>query len=194
MRDQDAAWGMGRAIAHRLAGDDFMVVVNYSSSPNAAEGVFQEIDQDGGNAIAIQVNVSECVDVERLFMNMPARFGRIDCPGRVRKASACGCWASIWLPRPGTPQVARKNPPRERFLDELRRSRPTQLPDAAAEMQVSVLTNPGQGLSKDVPPRCLPTWLIHRSAVHLLDEASDMGDHSVAQQPPTIEHNVCIPL
>ena len=111
---------MGRAIAHRLAGDGFMVVVNYSSSPNAAEGVFQEIGQDGGNAIAIQANVSECVDVERLFTNMPPlRQDRL--PG------ACLQCIRTWVlgvdmafPALGTPPVARENPPQERFLDELR--------------------------------------------------------------------------
>ena len=77
--------GMGRATAERLAADGASVVVNYVSSEDAAQGVVEGIEADGGEAIAVQADVSEASDVERLFDEAADTFGQpttvVNCAG-----------------------------------------------------------------------------------------------------------------
>ena len=77
--------GMGRATAERLAADGAAVVVNYASSEDAARDVVESIDANGGEAIAVQADVSQAGDVERLFDEAEEAFGRpdtvINCAG-----------------------------------------------------------------------------------------------------------------
>ena len=54
-----ASRGIGRAIALELAAAGALVVVNYASSPDAAEAVVAEIAAAGGRAWAHQANVAE---------------------------------------------------------------------------------------------------------------------------------------
>ena len=72
-----ASRGIGRAIAKRLAQDGFQVVVNYASNGAQADEVVQEIVTDGGQAIAIQADVANPSDVERLFRQTLERFDGI---------------------------------------------------------------------------------------------------------------------
>src|ERR1700678_718570 len=62
-----ASRGIGRAVAKRLAKDGFAVVVNYLSNAGEAEQVVSEIQQIGGNAIAVKADVANQADDERLF-------------------------------------------------------------------------------------------------------------------------------
>jgi len=62
-----ASGGIGRAVALRLARDGFAVVVNYSGNATKAEGVVNEIRSSDGHAIAVQADVANAADVERLF-------------------------------------------------------------------------------------------------------------------------------
>ena len=62
-----ASGGIGRAVALRLARDGFAVVVNYAGNTAKAEGVVNEIKSAGGHAIAVQADVANAADVERLF-------------------------------------------------------------------------------------------------------------------------------
>jgi 3-oxoacyl-[acyl-carrier protein] reductase len=73
-----ASKGIGAGIAKQLAGGGASVVVNYSSSREAAEGVVSDITKNGGKAIAIQADVSKQADVERLFSEAKKAFGRLD--------------------------------------------------------------------------------------------------------------------
>ena len=73
-----ASGGIGRAVALRLARDGFGVVVNYAGNAAKAEGVVNEIKSAGGQAIAVQADVANATDVERLFKKTLDTFNRID--------------------------------------------------------------------------------------------------------------------
>ena len=66
--------GIGRAIAERLAADGVAVVINYSRSPKQADEVVRRIIDRGGDAIAIQADISQPDDIKRLF-NEAEKFG-----------------------------------------------------------------------------------------------------------------------
>ena len=68
--------GKGVAVALGRAGAD--VVVNYVSRPEQAEEVVAEIRHEGGNAIAIQADVSQEDQVQAMFAEMLDQFGTID--------------------------------------------------------------------------------------------------------------------
>jgi 3-oxoacyl-[acyl-carrier protein] reductase len=73
-----ASKGIGAGIAKHLAAAGAAVVVNYSSSREGAERVVGAITAAGGRAIAIQANVSQPADNERLFAETVKTFGPID--------------------------------------------------------------------------------------------------------------------
>lgn len=73
-----ASRGIGAAVACRLASDGFAVVVNYAGSKDAAASVVAGIGADGGKAIAVQADVSDPAQVQRLFEAADSAFGRID--------------------------------------------------------------------------------------------------------------------
>ncbi len=73
-----ASKGIGAAIAKALAAEGAAVVVNYASSREGAEKVVADITGKGGKAVAVQGDVSKAADVERLFADTVAAFGRID--------------------------------------------------------------------------------------------------------------------
>ncbi len=70
--------GIGRAIALRLAADGFAVAVNYASNPDKAQATVRDIETGGGKAIAIQGDVGNPQDVDRLFATTRDVFSRID--------------------------------------------------------------------------------------------------------------------
>jgi len=74
----EASGGIGRAVALRLARDGFAVVVNYAGNAAKAEGVVNEIKSTGGQAIAVQADVANATEVERLFKKTLDAFNRID--------------------------------------------------------------------------------------------------------------------
>lgn len=73
-----ASRGIGKAIAKRLAADGAKVIVNYVSRQDAAEAVVQEIIQAGGNALAVQADVSKLSGIEHLFQQAEQAFGAPD--------------------------------------------------------------------------------------------------------------------
>jgi 3-oxoacyl-[acyl-carrier protein] reductase len=70
--------GIGRAIAIKMAGAGFSVVVNYASNEGEAAKVVAEIVKAGGKAIAVQADVSKSADCERLFDASEKNFGGVD--------------------------------------------------------------------------------------------------------------------
>jgi len=70
--------GIGRAIAQSLATTGATVVVNYRGNQAAADETVASIEAAGGKAVAIQADVANAEDVERLFKEVAERFGRID--------------------------------------------------------------------------------------------------------------------
>lgn len=73
-----ASRGIGRAIALRLAADGFRVAVNYAGNAAKAQEVVAEIEAAGGKAIAVQADVSNPDDVQRLFATTLEAFSTID--------------------------------------------------------------------------------------------------------------------
>jgi len=73
-----ASRGIGRAIALQLAGKGAKIVVNYASSSTAAEKVVSEIIALGGEAIALQADVSQAGQVEDMVNKTLETFNRID--------------------------------------------------------------------------------------------------------------------
>jgi 3-oxoacyl-[acyl-carrier protein] reductase len=77
-----ASRGIGRAAALRLARDGFAMVVNYAGNATKAEEVVGEINisakGSGAVAIAVQADVANEADVERLFNEAANTFGEIN--------------------------------------------------------------------------------------------------------------------
>lgn len=73
-----SAQNIGRATALALAQGGARVVVNTRASMDLAEGVAQEIRGAGGEAIAIQGDVTREDDVQKLVDQTVAAFGRVD--------------------------------------------------------------------------------------------------------------------
>ena len=73
-----ASGGIGSSIAKRLAKDGFSVVVNYAGKPAPAKAVVADLEAAGGRAIAVQADVANSEDVERLFKESMDAFGGPD--------------------------------------------------------------------------------------------------------------------
>ena len=73
-----ASKGIGAAIAKSLAAEGAAVIVNYSTSKEAADRVVSEIKIGGGQGIAVQANVAKKKEIERLFAETTKTFGRLD--------------------------------------------------------------------------------------------------------------------
>ncbi|MGJ3247773.1 MAG: 3-oxoacyl-[acyl-carrier-protein] reductase [Elainellaceae cyanobacterium] len=73
-----ASRGIGRAIARALANEGANVVVNYASSSQAADDLVAEISSMGGQAIALQADVSQADQVTALTAAVMEKWGRID--------------------------------------------------------------------------------------------------------------------
>ena len=73
-----ASSGIGEGIARALAAAGAAVVVNYVSNPEPASRVVDAIESAGGEARAIRADVSKEADVEAMFAEMLAAWGRID--------------------------------------------------------------------------------------------------------------------
>jgi 3-oxoacyl-[acyl-carrier protein] reductase len=70
--------GIGAAIAERLAGDGFTVVINYAGGTAEAEALATRIEQAGGRAVTAQADVSDPAAVSRMFDMADAAFGGVD--------------------------------------------------------------------------------------------------------------------
>ncbi len=70
--------GIGRAIVIALAEQGCSVVINYTSSQEAAQALVQSIVQGGGKAIAVRADVSKAEQVESLVKETITQWGRID--------------------------------------------------------------------------------------------------------------------
>ena len=73
-----ASKGIGAGIAKALAAAGARVVVNYASSKASADSAVAEIKKQGGEAVAVQGDMSKQADVVHLFAEAKKAFGRID--------------------------------------------------------------------------------------------------------------------
>ncbi len=72
--------GIGRAIAVRLAEEGAKVVVNHPNSDSEAEALetVTAISATGQEALAIKADISIVKEIDRMFAEAAARFGRLD--------------------------------------------------------------------------------------------------------------------
>jgi 3-oxoacyl-[acyl-carrier protein] reductase len=73
-----ASRGIGAAVAERLAGDGFAVVINYSGDSAPAEALAHAIEGKGGRALTAKADVSDQKAVRGLFDAAEAAFGGVD--------------------------------------------------------------------------------------------------------------------
>lgn len=73
-----ASRGIGKAIALKLASMDMTVIVNYAGSKEKAENVVKEIEEKGGRAEAIQCDVSDFTQCQKMIEDVHKRYGSID--------------------------------------------------------------------------------------------------------------------
>lgn len=73
-----ASRGIGKAAALALASQGAKVVINYARSSDAAEATVKEITAAGGEAIALQADVSQSAEVDNLIKQTLDKFGRVD--------------------------------------------------------------------------------------------------------------------
>jgi 3-oxoacyl-[acyl-carrier protein] reductase len=72
------ARGIGRAIAIKLAGEGATVIVNYAGSVQKAQEVVDEIQKSGGQAQALQCDVSDFEACGALAKRVLDEYGRLD--------------------------------------------------------------------------------------------------------------------
>ncbi|MDH3467636.1 MAG: 3-oxoacyl-ACP reductase FabG [Gammaproteobacteria bacterium] len=70
--------GIGKAIAIRFATEGAKVVVNYTRSKDLADDVVTQIQSEGAQAVAVQADVAERKDTDRLRNATLRAFGQID--------------------------------------------------------------------------------------------------------------------
>lgn len=73
-----AGRGIGRGIALALAREGAMVIVNYNGSAQRAAEVVNSIEENGGQAVAIQCNVSDFEAAKEFYANVVKEYGKID--------------------------------------------------------------------------------------------------------------------
>jgi NAD(P)-dependent dehydrogenase (short-subunit alcohol dehydrogenase family) len=72
-----ASRGIGAAIARLGGRRRYAVCVNYHRSDAAAETIVAEIQNAGGKAIAVQADVGDPLQVDRLFIDVDERLGPV---------------------------------------------------------------------------------------------------------------------
>ncbi len=70
--------GIGRAVAQRLAGDGVAVGITYVTSAESAHEMVQSVQQVGGRAVAVRVDVADAGQVKALFDQVESEFGGVD--------------------------------------------------------------------------------------------------------------------
>lgn len=67
--------GIGAAVARRLGGLGHRVCVSYREDAESARAVVSDVDASGGEAIAVQADMSHPADIERLFSTVDKELG-----------------------------------------------------------------------------------------------------------------------
>jgi len=73
-----ASRGIGAAVAKKLASEGAKVIINYAGGRDVAEQTVQSIRDNGGEALALQADVSKAGEVSAMFDAAIAHYGRID--------------------------------------------------------------------------------------------------------------------
>ena len=72
-----ASRGLGRAMALRLAASGHRLAVNFARSSDAADEVVAEIEDSGGDAIAVGADVSDDDQVAKMFETVGEQLGKV---------------------------------------------------------------------------------------------------------------------
>ncbi len=72
------ATGIGLAISQQLADEGYTVVVNYNASKDAAVAFVESVQAKGGQALAVQANLSQVKEAEKLIQTTLQTFNRLD--------------------------------------------------------------------------------------------------------------------
>ncbi|MBQ5940900.1 MULTISPECIES: SDR family oxidoreductase [unclassified Massilia] len=70
-----AGRGIGAAVARKAAARGYAVAVNYQRDAQSAEALVREIAAAGGEALAIQADIGQAEEVERLFARATGELG-----------------------------------------------------------------------------------------------------------------------
>jgi NAD(P)-dependent dehydrogenase (short-subunit alcohol dehydrogenase family) len=73
-----AGRGIGRGIAVALAGHGWTLVVNYRSNAQSAMQTLGLVERAGGRGLAVQADIAQATDRERLLAESLQTFGRLD--------------------------------------------------------------------------------------------------------------------
>lgn len=73
-----ASRSIGRGIALAFAREGCKLVINYRKSNGEADEVVKTIKDMGGNALAVQCDVSKREDVEKMFTTAIEEYGKVD--------------------------------------------------------------------------------------------------------------------
>src|SRR6202043_1656093 len=73
-----ASRGIGAAVAERLAGDGFAVVINYSGDAKSADALARKIDAKGGRTLTVKADISDPNAVRDMFNATERAFGGVD--------------------------------------------------------------------------------------------------------------------
>lgn len=70
--------GIGKACALKLAKEGYTVVINYSSSDEAAQKVLEQLKAEGGDGMVYKADVSDIEQVKKMFREVSKTYGQID--------------------------------------------------------------------------------------------------------------------
>jgi len=70
--------GIGRALAVKLAGEGASVVINFKRNADLADEAVAAVEEAGGRAIAVQADMEDPAEIERLFAACAEEYGRLD--------------------------------------------------------------------------------------------------------------------
>ncbi len=73
-----ASRGLGRAIVMALAAAGSRVVVNYNQSREAALRIVREIEEEGGEAVAVMADVRDDTSVKTMVKDVIKNWGKVD--------------------------------------------------------------------------------------------------------------------
>jgi glucose 1-dehydrogenase len=73
-----ASSGIGAGVAKAMAAEGARIVINYSSSPDKAENILEEIKSQGGEGFTVKADVSNETEVLAMFRETYNKYGTVD--------------------------------------------------------------------------------------------------------------------
>jgi len=70
--------GIGQGVAVRLAQEGARIIVNYHSNPEGADDTLKQIRDAGSDGVAIQADLGQTAEIDRLIQESVAQCGQID--------------------------------------------------------------------------------------------------------------------